>query len=77
MAAGIDPRKDWQGGINYALDEVKRKGWGQWYGARAAGITGMQGVGGNNALVGGSSRRYARPHPSCIPRSTRRRARTI
>jgi hypothetical protein len=58
IAAGIDPRKDWQGGINYALDEVRRKGWGQWYGARAAGITGMQGVGGgggNNALVGGSS----------------------
>jgi hypothetical protein len=57
MAAGIDPRKDWQHGIDFALDEVRRKGWGQWYGARAAGITGMEGVGGaggNNALVGGA-----------------------
>lgn len=47
LRAGIDPRKDWQGGINFALDEVARKGWGQWYGAKAAGITGMRGVSGH------------------------------
>lgn len=47
LAAGIDPRKNWQGGIDFALDEVKNKGWGQWYGAKAQGITGMMGVGSN------------------------------
>lgn len=46
VAAGIDPRKNWQGGVDFALDEAKRKGWGQWYGAKAAGITGMMGIGG-------------------------------
>lgn len=46
MAAGIDPSKNWKGGVDFALDEVKRKGWGQWYGAKAQGITGMMGVGG-------------------------------
>lgn len=47
LAAGIDPRKDWKGGVDFALNEVTKKGWGQWYGAKAAGITGMHGVGGN------------------------------
>ena len=46
LAAGIDPRKNWQGGIDFALDEAKRAGWGQWYGAKAAGITGRMGIGG-------------------------------
>lgn len=46
VAAGIDPRKNWQGGVDFALDEAKRAGWGQWYGAKAAGITGMMGIGG-------------------------------
>lgn len=46
MAAGIDPSKDWQGGIDFALDEVARAGWGQWYGAKGQGITGMMGVNG-------------------------------
>lgn len=46
LAAGIDPRKNWQGGVDFALDEAKRKGWGQWYGAKAQGITGMMGIGG-------------------------------
>jgi hypothetical protein len=31
--------------VDFALDEVTRKGWGQWYGAKNAGITGMAGVG--------------------------------
>lgn len=46
LAAGIDPRKNWQGGVDFALDEAKRAGWGQWYGAKAAGITGRMGIGG-------------------------------
>lgn len=50
LAAGIDPRKNWQGGIDYALNEVRNKGWGQWYGAKAAGITGMMGVGKGGAV---------------------------
>lgn len=45
VKAGIDPRKNWRGGIDFALDEVVRKGWGQWYGAKAAGVTGFHGVG--------------------------------
>lgn len=49
MRAGIDPSKDWQKGIDFALDEVTRKGWGQWYGAKGQGITGMMGVGGKPA----------------------------
>lgn len=44
--AGIDPRQNWQGGVDYALDEASRKGWGQWYGAKKQGITGMMGIGG-------------------------------
>lgn len=46
LAAGIDPRKNWKGGVDFALDEVRKKGWGQWYGAKAQGITGMMGVNG-------------------------------
>lgn len=44
VAAGIDPRTNWKGGIDFALNEVRNKGWGQWYGAKAAGITGFRGV---------------------------------
>lgn len=44
LAAGIDPRQNWQGGIDYALNEASQKGWGQWYGAKAKGITGFEGV---------------------------------
>lgn len=51
MAAGIDPSRNWQAGVDFALDEVTRKGWGQWYGAKGQGITGMMGVNGNPAPV--------------------------
>jgi hypothetical protein len=44
MRAGIDPRTNWKGGVDYALNEVSQKGWGQWYGAKAKGITGFEGV---------------------------------
>lgn len=46
LAAGIDPRTDWQAGTRFGLDEAKRAGWGQWYGAKAAGITGFEGING-------------------------------
>jgi hypothetical protein len=49
VAAGIDPSKNWQGGVDYALNEISQKGWGQWYGAKGQGITGMMGVGGRPA----------------------------
>lgn len=45
MAAGIDPRKDWKGGIDFALDRAREGGWGPWYGAEKVGVTGMMGIG--------------------------------
>jgi hypothetical protein len=45
VAAGIDPAKDWRGGVTFALGEAKNKGWGQWFGAKKLGITGMHGIG--------------------------------
>jgi len=38
-----DPRA-WRDAIRYALNHVKKHGWGNWYGAKAQGITGMMGV---------------------------------
>lgn len=48
LAAGIDPRDaaQWQKGINFALDNAAKNGWGAWYGAKAAGISNRQGIGG-------------------------------
>lgn len=45
---GLDPRNpaNAQAGIDFALGQAKNKGWGQWYGAKAAGITGMDGING-------------------------------
>lgn len=45
LAAGIDPRTNWQGGVDFALDNAKKGGWGPWYGAKAVGINGMDGIG--------------------------------
>lgn len=44
---GLDPRdpNNAQAAIDFALDQAKNKGWGQWYGAKAIGVTGKQGVG--------------------------------
>ncbi len=71
VAAGIDPRKNWQGGVDFALDEAKRKGWGQWYGAKANGITGMMGIGGAPGPTGGAPLAVASagPTPAGIPAS--------
>lgn len=46
LAAGIDPRKDWRRGVTFGLEEARKHGWGQWYGAKARGITGMMGING-------------------------------
>lgn len=47
LAAGIDPRdpNQWQQGVDFALAEAARKGWGQWYGAANTGIGKWQGIG--------------------------------
>lgn len=47
LAAGIDPRdpKQWQKGVDYALAEAGKRGWGQWYGAAKAGIGNYAGIG--------------------------------
>lgn len=46
---GLDPSdpNTWQQNVNFALDEAKKGGWGPWYGAKAAGITGFTGIDGN------------------------------
>lgn len=44
LKAGIDPRTNWKGGVQFALDEVARDGWKQWYGARDNGIGRWEGV---------------------------------
>lgn len=48
LAAGIDPRNpnDAYRGIDFALDEASKKGWGQWYGAKAVGLDNYAGIGG-------------------------------
>jgi hypothetical protein len=48
-ATGIDPATDRsaasiQKQIDFALDEAKKKGWGQWYGRKTAGIGVYQGI---------------------------------
>jgi hypothetical protein len=45
LKAGIDPQKDWQGGIDFALDKAKQGGWGPWYGAAKVGIGPRDGIG--------------------------------
>ena len=53
LAAGIDPRdpNQWQAGVDFALDEAKRAGWGQWYGAAKAGIGNWAGLGGKGSTA--------------------------
>lgn len=48
---GLDPADpaNWKAGVDFALEEAKTGGWGPWYGAKAAGITGFEGIGGNPA----------------------------
>lgn len=44
LAAGIDPRKDWKGGVDFALDTVAKEGWSQWYGPKNIGMGRWEGV---------------------------------
>jgi len=43
---GLDPANpaNWQQSTMFALDHAKEKGWGAWYGAKAAGVTGFDGI---------------------------------
>ncbi len=45
---GLDPSdpKNWRQSVDFALDTAGKSGWGQWYGAKAAGIDNMQGING-------------------------------
>lgn len=54
LAAGIDPRdpNQWQRGIDFALDNAAKGGWGPWYGAKASGIGRFDGIGGKPAVIG-------------------------
>lgn len=47
LEAGIDPRNpsQWRQAVDFALDAVTRSGWGAWYGAKAIGVTGFDGIG--------------------------------
>ena len=48
-----DPRdpKTWKENIEFALNKVVEGGWGPWMGAKAKGITGMQGVASNAQTI--------------------------
>ncbi len=79
LAAGVDPRKDWRKGVDFALDHAKQNGWGEWYGAKAAGITGKMGIGGTPVGPAPSpgvpdgpkgQESYPAPEPAATPPST-------
>jgi len=50
---GLDPSDpaNWQKSVDFALDTAAKQGWGQWYGAKAAGIDNMQGINGGGAVA--------------------------
>ncbi len=62
LRMGIDPRdpNQWQRGVDFALDNAVKNGWGAWYGAKNVGIGNRQGIG-NAARVLGTS--FAKPMP--------------
>ena len=68
LAAGIDPRdpNQWQRGVDFALDHVARNGWGEWYGAKAIGVTGFDGVSKKAKPVGVSLATSGAPSASAI-----------
>lgn len=47
LRAGIDPRTDWVSAAKFGADRIVTHGWGEWYGAKKAGITGKMGIGKN------------------------------
>jgi hypothetical protein len=52
VAAGIDPRTNWQGGVDYALQEAARQGWGQWHGWKGNPWAGIKAGAGSGAPAG-------------------------
>lgn len=52
-STGLDPAdpKNWQAMNRFALDKARQGGWGPWMGAKAAGVTGMMGIGGKPAAA--------------------------
>lgn len=50
---GLDPSDpaNWQKSVDFALDTASKQGWGQWYGAKAAGIGNMQGINGGAGVA--------------------------
>lgn len=62
---GLDPSNpaNAERAIDFALDRVKSGGWSPWYGAKAIGITGMQGVGGRPAPADGPKGQETYPAP--------------
>lgn len=45
---GLNPADpaNWRPGVDFALDNAKRGGWGPWFGAKKIGVTGKMGIGG-------------------------------
>ena len=50
-ATGLNPAdpSTWDEGIDFALGQAKKGGWGPWFGAKKEGITGFMGIGGKPA----------------------------
>src|SRR3990167_662388 len=69
---GMDARdpKTWQQGVDFALDEAKKGGWGPWYGAKKAGITGMAGIGDEGYLAPYAMKREPDNRPVSEERDT-------
>lgn len=51
-ATGLDPSdpSTWKQGVDFALDNAAKGGWGPWFGAKGVGITGMMGIKDGKAL---------------------------
>lgn len=53
LRAGIDPRKDWKAGVDFALDTAaKKKSWADWHGARDNNISNTAGFAETTKPVG-------------------------
>jgi len=53
---GLDPRdpRNAEAAIDFALKQASRHGWGQWYGAKASGISNFAGIGGRPSAAAAS-----------------------
>ncbi|KQO53051.1 phage tail length tape measure family protein [Methylobacterium sp. Leaf85] len=68
LKAGVDVRNPdaWRSQVDYGLDVVKKDGWRQWYGARDAGISRWEGIGG--AVPAGAKASVTAPTaPAAMP----------